>query len=118
MQDKTKALEPGKTGKSGGAGATLCRLMWMFIGPLSLGIIGYRTVAQGDGWFALRDVGCTITLALMIGARWLELRSGTAETATGEPATIEHFKRYVVILLPVATVLWIATKVVGNYLLR
>ena len=115
MQDKVKTLDQGK---SGGAGATLCRLMWMFIGPLSLGIIVYQTIAQGDGWFAFRDVVCTITLALMIGARRLEMRSGTAETAMGEPATMEHFKRYVRVLVPAAAAVWIAAKVVGNHVLR
>jgi hypothetical protein len=116
MQDKAKTLDQGQTG--GGAGTTLCRLMWMFIGPLSLMIIGYQTVAHGDGWLAFRDVVCTITLALIIGGKWLELRSGKAETATGEPATIVHFKRYVMILLPLTAVLWIAAKIVGNHVLR
>ncbi len=118
MQDKTKALDQGKAAKSGGAGTLLCRLVWMFAGPLSLGIIVYQTVSQSDGWLVFRDGVFAVALALMIGARWLEVRSGTAETATGEPATMEHFKRYVMILLPLAAALWIAAKVVGTHVLR
>jgi len=34
------------------------------------------------------------------------------------PATMEHFKRYVMVLLPAAAVLWIAAKAIGNHLLR
>ncbi len=96
----------------------LCRLMWMFIGPLSLGIIIYQTISQRDGWFVSRDIVFAIALALTIGARWLEIRRGAGETATGEPATMEHFKRYVAVLFPVAAVLGVAAKIVGNHVLR
>ena len=118
MKDKTGALDQGKTAKAGGAGTLLCRLIWIFIGPLSLGVIVYQTVSQKDGWLAPRDIVFAASLALMIGARWFEVRSGAGETATGEPATIEHFKRYVMILLPLAAVLWIAAKVLGTHVLR
>jgi len=118
VQDKTKALDQGKTAKNGGAGTLLCRLMWMFIGPLSLGIIIYQTIARRDGWFVFRDVVFAAALALMIGARWLEVRSGAGETATGEPATMEHFRRYAAVLLPVTVVLWVAAKIIGNHMLR
>jgi len=114
VQEKEKALDQGKT--SGGI-ATLSRLVWMFIGPLSLGIIAYRTVTQRDGWFTFRDAVCVVTLALMIIARWLEIRSGPTETATGEPATMEHFKRYVKVLLPVTIAAWCIVKVIGNHML-
>jgi hypothetical protein len=73
---------------------------------------------RGDGWLVFRDVVFAITFVLMIGARWLEVRSGAGETATGEPATMEHFKRYAAILLPAVVVLWVAAKIVGNHVLR
>ena len=118
MQDKTKALEQGNAAKGGGAGALLCRLVWMFGGPLVLGVVAYQTVTQKDGWLVARDVVFAIALALTIGARWLEVRSGAGETATGEPATMAHFRRYAMILLPVAAVLWVAAKVAGTHVLR
>jgi hypothetical protein len=118
MSEKAKELEQAKTAEAGGAGMMLCRLMWMFMGPLILVIIIYRAVSQGDGWLRLGDAVYAIALALMIGARWLEMRSGTAMTATGEPATMRHFKRYVIVLLPVAAILWIAAKVTGNHVLH
>jgi hypothetical protein len=36
---------------------------------------------------------------------------------TGEPATVQHFKRYVRTLLPLAVGVWAAANVVGNHLL-
>jgi hypothetical protein len=118
MPEKARVSDQPKTTQSGGAGMMLCRLMWMFIGPLGLAVIIYRTVVQRDGWTSVRDAVYPLILALMIGGRWLEIRSGAAMTATGEPATINHFKRYVVVLLPAAVVVWIAAKVIGNYVLR
>jgi hypothetical protein len=117
VQDKTKALDQGNAAKGGGGGTLLCRFMWMFIGPLILGSVVYQTVAQRDGWFVFRDIVFAIALALMIGARWLEIRTGAGETATGEPATVEHFKRYAMILVPVAAVVWTVAKVVGTHVL-
>ncbi len=118
MKDRVNVVDQGKASRSGGAGTVLYRLMWIFIGPLSLAIIAYRTVKQGDGWLTPRDVAWVIILALMIGARWLEVRSGAGETAAGEPATMAHFKRYATVLVPVTAVLWIAAKIVGNHVLN
>jgi hypothetical protein len=114
MQQKTKAMDEGRTGS---AGILLCRLIWMLLGPLFLGLIAYRTVRQADGWFTGTDIAYAGILVAMIVGRWLEMRSGTAMTATGEPATMAQFKRYVVILLIVAALAWIIVKAVGNHVL-
>lgn len=118
MNEKGQVLSRDRDAEAGGAGNLLCRLIWMFAGPVTLAIVVYHTVAQGDVWFAMRDIVFAAAVALMIGARWVEMRSGKAQTATGEPATMAHFRRYITVLLPVVAIVWLAAKVVGHHLLR
>ena len=95
----------------------LSRIMWMIFGPiLSIGII-YAIVTNANGWFTIWDAAFAVVIGLMLGSRSIEQQSGTAMTATGEPATTEHFERYVKTLLPVAAVVWVATNVLGNHIL-
>ncbi len=95
----------------------LSRLMWMFFGPMLLCLTTYGIVASGSGWVTMRDAAFVIVAALMVGGRWWEHRSGAAMTATGEPATVEHFRRYVRVLLPLAAGIWAVANVLGNHVL-
>ena len=111
--------EPGTEVRAGEASSgvvLLGRLMWMVLGPMLLLVITYAIVTS-EGWFTISDAAFAVVIGLMLGGRSIEQRSGTAMTATGEPATIEHFERYVKILLPVAAVVWVVANVMGNLIL-
>jgi hypothetical protein len=94
------------------------RLTWMLLGPLAVLGFTWGIVSQGTGWFTGLDAGFGIVVGLMLLARWVEHRSGTATTLTGEPATPEQFKRYMTLLPPLAVAVWIVANVVGNYVLK
>jgi len=94
-------------------GVLAARVVWMLVGPLALLVLAYGIVRAGPGWRTAWDAAFLIVVALMIGARWLEQRSGTATTVTGEPASPAHFRRYVRVLVPVAAVLWIAANLLA-----
>lgn len=93
------------------------RVMWMLAGPMALCLITYGIVSGGDGWFQTADAAFAIVLLFMIGGRWIEQRSGVATTVTGQPATVQHFKRYLRTFVPAAVGLWIAANVLGNHVL-
>ena len=97
--------------------ALLGRLMWFFIGPAALIFITYGIVKGGTGWLTALDAAFFVVVALMIGGRWREQRSGSAITADGRPATWQHFRRYVLAVLPAAVAIWVAANVLGNHLL-
>lgn len=93
----------------------IARVVWMLLGPMALGIIGLRIVSVSTGWLGGLDAGYFVIVAIMIGCRWMELKSGHAMTATGEPATWSDFSRYVVALVPLAVVVWVVVNVLGNH---
>ena len=94
--------QPGSSGV-----VLLGRLMWFLLGPLLLLFILYAIVTV-EGWFTTWDAAFGVVVALMVGGRWVEQRSGSATTAT-----VEHFKRYVRVLLPLAAGAWVAANVLG-----
>lgn len=115
---KTKP-QPGnevRGGEVSGGAVFLGRLMWMVLGPVLSFFIAYAIVNR-EGWFTTWDAAFGAVVALMVGGRWVEQRSGSAMTATGEPATVEHFRRYVRVLLPLAAGVWVAMNVLGNHVL-
>ena len=96
----------------------LARVMWTLLGPAALGLATIGIVRRGTGWFTSLDAFYGIVVALMLGCRWVEQQSGTATTVTGAPATIHHFRRYVVVLLLVAAVVWVGANAIGNHVLK
>ena len=100
-----------------GAHVVLARIVWTILGPLLLLFTFYRIVTFGNGWFTRWD-GCAFGIvAVMIGCRWIEVQSGRSYTAYGEPASAEHFRHWVWILLALAMVAWILANVLGNIVL-
>lgn len=94
------------------------RLTWLLLGPLALLAITYGIVAGGTGWLTGLDAGFAVVVGLMLLGRWVEQRSGTATTLTGEPATPAQFKRFVTTLIPAAAAIWVAANVAGNHLVK
>ncbi len=103
--------------ETGTGNVVLGRLTWMHFGPMLLCLITFGIVTSGSGWLTTRDAAFGVVIALMAGGRWWEHRSGAAMTATGDPATEEHFSRYARILLPLAVGVWVVANVLGNHVL-
>jgi divalent metal cation (Fe/Co/Zn/Cd) transporter len=94
------------------------RLTWVLLGPLALVGMTWGVVSQGTVWFTVFDAAFGAVVGLMLLGRWVEHRSGSATTLTGEPDTPEQFKRYMTLLPPLAASVWIVANVVGRYVLK
>ncbi len=92
------------------------RVIWMLVGPMALGVVCLNIASASTGWLTGLDAGYFVIVAVMIGCRWMELKSGHAMTAMGEPATWSDFNRYVVAMVPLAVVVWVTVNVVGNHI--
>jgi hypothetical protein len=91
------------------------RLTWAMFGPLALVVLAWAIGSRRQGWLTGLDAPYAAVVILMMLGRWVEHRSGTATTLTGEPATAAQCRRYLVLLPIVAVAAWIVAKVLGNY---
>lgn len=111
-----KVMEQGSPVPAGGL-VIVSRLTWMIMGPFILLAVTYRIATQGGGWATWSDAGFGAIVAIMIASRYMEIRSGAAQTARGEPASFHHFTRYLWVLLASGACVWVAANYVGNHLL-
>ena len=109
---ESTTAKPGEINSFSVLGA---RLTWVLVGPLALVAITIGIVRTGSGWLTGLDLAFAVAIALMLVGRWFEQRSGSATTLTGEPATYEQCKHYMVALIPAAAAIWIIANVVGNH---
>jgi hypothetical protein len=96
---------------------SLTRVFWALVGPMLLPLALWRIASLGHGWLTRWDMAFFGILVVMIVFRWLELRSGHGVTAYGEPATAAHFRRWLIILVPLALIAWVLANVFGNIVL-
>ena len=94
------------------------RLSWMIVGPFALAIVAISITERRDGWFSPLDLVFFVVLGGMLLGRWLEFRYSQPLTATGEPATVAHLRRYALVLGILGLVAWLAANLVGNQVLR
>lgn len=92
----------------------LARVLWTMVLPVVLFLAAYRIVDRGNGWFTAWDLAFWVVVALMLGCRGVEQRSGEATTLTGKASTPQHFLRYAVALFVATGLVWIIANVIGN----
>ena len=96
----------------------VAHVTWIFVGPLILVLILANIVRAGTGWLTALDATFFVLVAAMILCRWVDQRSGQGTTMTGEPSTWENFRRYALLLPPLAVGLWALANVLGNHWLQ
>ncbi|MFO0840142.1 MAG: hypothetical protein U1D55_16665 [Phycisphaerae bacterium] len=114
-------MEPAKQNVERGAIRSFsllgARVTWVALGPMLLLLTTVGIIRYGGGWLTFVDAFFVLLVGLMVLGRWIEMRSGSATTAEGDPANWSHFRQYVAWLLPIAGGVWIAANVLGNHLL-
>lgn len=87
----------------------------MLIGNLIL-VFSIAAIVQHKGeWFYVVDLVFWITVPVLAAVRYLDIRFLDGLTATGVPASMTHWRRYVVLLLAFSAVVW-AIAHAANYL--
>ncbi len=93
--------------------AILGRLSWMMVGPFVLAICAVSIAQRGGGSLSPLDLVYVLVLCGMLIGRWSEFRLSRPLTATGEPATAAHLRRYVRATGGLGLAIWVAAKLVG-----
>lgn len=81
------------------------RLYWIMIGNAVLAIAAVFPVANPQLPTAPLLAVYAMGVATLIAARYIDIRYCGGQTVDGTPADLGHWKRYVVILLPVSLLL-------------
>ncbi len=90
------------------------RVFWMMVGPFALATLAMSIARRADGWFRPSDLLYFVVLAGMLIGRWTEFRYSLPMTASGEPATAEHLRRYALGLGLLGLGVWVVANLIGN----
>jgi hypothetical protein len=92
--------------KSASPAALLWRLTWMLFGPLMLFLSALFVFRARGSFPAGPDLAYLAVLGVTLLARYLDFRGGDPLTATGEPATPGHLRRYLLVAGFLGVALW------------
>jgi hypothetical protein len=102
-----KGKEPSEvfTKQSTGTGC-LVRLCWLLLGNVAILIAARFIALHKESFWSLTDFVFWIIVTGMIGARYLDINKFDGLTATGEPASLKHWKIYSILLIAISLVVW------------
>jgi hypothetical protein len=90
--------------KPEGCAPTLVRLAWILGGNILLFFLAISIMKRQA--FSVFDAFYWATVAALIVLRYIDISKLHGETANGEPASMRHWVRYVVLLFVVSAGLW------------
>jgi hypothetical protein len=103
------------SGKQGSALGILARFFWMFIGNFILFFSIICIFEYKSGLFHTADAVFWITVAALVIVRYLDINLLDGLTATGLPASMANWTKYVTLLLICSTAVWTVSHAI-NYL--
>lgn len=117
MKSHTDTTAPPTPGNINLLAVLGARLTWVLLGPAVLLLTTLGIVANGTGWLTGLDAFYGVVVGLMLLGRWVEYRSGTATSVTGEATTEAEFRQYMALTPVAAAAVWIAANTIGNHVL-
>lgn len=103
MAKIAKTVEPAN--EMSGTGC-LVRLGWMMFGNAALLFCAINIVNHRGSFFSIADAVFWPVVIFLIWLRRFDITRMKGQTASGQPATLSHWKRYSAGLLIFAVVLW------------
>ncbi len=101
---------PAKPESSGGCLSIFVRLTWIF--GVSLLVFGAIFIIQRKAPGLADAIFWLIALGLIL-ARYVDIRYLKGETADNKPATLKHWRRYSVMMLIAAGLLYLLAKIIA-----
>jgi len=93
----------------------LTRMGWMLIGNGLLLALAVSIMKHKTGFLSLFDLAFWATAGAAILVRHIDVTRMGGRTATGQPTTLVHWRRYVAILMGVCVLLWSAAHSIAWY---
>lgn len=92
----------------------LARLAWMLFGNVALFLCAVFIALHTKTFLSALDAAFWGVVALMVAIRHVDIQRFKGQTATSEPATMAHWRRYAMVLVIVALVAWAAAYVIAR----
>jgi hypothetical protein len=105
------SVETGTIDKQRGIFALIVRPFWMFFGNFALMICVANVIMGESNSTRVSDIIFWSVAAALIIVRFLDIKFLDGQTATGEPATIKHWRRYAIALAVISAAIWSAAHV-------
>jgi len=104
---------PQNDSKQDQGSGCLTRLSWMIFGNAALAICIVQIASHTGGFLSAADAVFWGVIPALIWLRHFDITRMGGRTASGEPATLSHWKRYAVLLLAFALAAWAAAHAVA-----
>ena len=98
--------------KQRGILAILARTFWMFLCNFALMVCAANIFMGESKSTRTSDIIFWCVVPAMIIVRFLDIKFLDGQTATGEPATLAHWRRYAVLLIVISAIIWSAAHAV------
>jgi hypothetical protein len=109
-EPQQNTLQPEKSGCL----TIIVRLTWMAFGNLVLIIVAFLIAEQRAG--IVLDIVFWAVVAGLILTRYIDINVFHGNTADNEPATLQHWRQYSILLIVIAALALIVAHVAGNVL--
>ena len=106
-----KVEQPPTPAQDQSPAGCLARLVWMLMGNLALVVLVF-VIYQSAGW-TIADLAYWLIIGVMIGARYIDIARFAGTTMNDEPATMAHFRRYLLLVLLVGAAVFAAARALG-----
>lgn len=93
----------------------LIRMLWFLVAHAVLLLSAAIIVQQHGKFFSPADAVFCGTVIFAAVIRYIDIRFCRGMTSTGEPATMRHWRRYVLLLVVVSLIVLAAAHAVGHY---
>ena len=93
----------------------LVRMTWMVVGNAVLAICAVLIAAPRSGFLTPADAVFWAALLAVIAIRHVDITRLGGQTASGEPATLRHWRRYAFGMTGVAAAVWAAAHLAAHF---
>ena len=97
---------PTEVARSAPEYGCLIRLVWLVLGSGILFFILISIISHRGTFFSALDGAFGATVVILIAVRYIDITRLNGQTASGEPATLAHWRRYSVMLLSCGAAAW------------
>jgi len=96
--------------------ALMGRVLWMMFGPAAMFTAAAVLLTSPSDWWSVPSAIYLAALMTTVCGRWMEFAGGTPLNSDGQPATMEHLKRWTLIAVVGGIVGWLVVHLVGGFL--